>query len=368
VQRLCDHGWGEYIHYGATTQDIIDTGMMLGVKETYAIVQRDLEEVESALLDLVERNASVVMVGRTHGQQALPITFGYKAAVWLREISRHIERWMTSQPRVLVGVLAGGVGTYSGFGALGFEIERRVMEKLGLGQSDIAWHTARDRFAEFVCLEAMIAGTLGKIGNMIAEMQKPEFGEISEPYKMGMVGSSTMPHKRNPDRSEALNGLSKLIRSRAAVMLESIVAEHERDGMSWKPEWVTIPEASLYLSASLDKAKAILKGLQVHPERMQANLQLLKGLILSEAAMFAIGQRVGKQTAHEVVYEAAARVYSEGISFKECLLTAPQLHGEFTEQELDTLLQPDKYIGLSVEIAKRAVDRTRSERAARHPV
>ncbi len=365
VQKLCERGMGEFIHYGATTQDITDTGMVLGVKETYTIIRRDLEEIESALLDLAERNAGVVMAGRTHGQQGLPITFGYKAAVWLREISRNIERLIASQPRVLVGNLTGGVGTYSGFGALGFEIERRVMEKLGLGQCDIAWHTARDRFAEFVCLEAMIASAIGKIGNMVYELQKTEVGEVSEPFAMGMVGSSTMPHKRNPERSESLNGLSKLVRSRAAVMLESLVAEHERDGAAWKPEWVTIPEASLYLSAGLNKAKVILKGLVVNPERMSANLQLLKGLLLSEAAMFALGQRVGKQTAHEVVYEAAARVYSEGITFKECLLTAPQLRGQFTEQEVDALLRPEKYVGLSEEIVKRAVEQTRRERAAR---
>ena len=365
VQRLCDDGWGEYIHYGATTQDITDTGMMLGIKASYAIILRDLSGIEETLMELAERHISTVMPGRTHGQHALPATFGFKAAVWLREVSRNISRFAQSRERVLVGNLCGGVGTYSGFGSLGMEIDRRVMNKLGLGTADIAWHTSRDRLAEFACLMAMVGCTLGKIGNEVYELQKTEIAELKEPFVMGQVGSSTMPHKRNPEIAEAVHGLSKLVRYRAAMMLESLVGEHERDGAAWKPEWVTIPEACLYLSAVLSKSALILNGLEVDKQRMRSNLDMLKGLIMSEAAMFVLGQRLGKQTAHTAVYEASISSHSEGISFRDSLLKHSAIRGKVTAEELDDMLRPEKYVGLAEPIVERAVEQTRRERAER---
>lgn len=365
VQAICENSLGEYIHLGATTQDITDTGMVLGLKKSHTIIIEDLEAIEAALINLAIEHKHTPMVGRTHGQQALPMTFGIKAAVWLREISRHLERLAQCQQRVFVGNLAGGVGSYASFKGLGMEIERRVMEKLGLGLSDAPWHVARDRFAEYCNILAMIATTIGKIGNEIYVLQKTEIRELQEPFQPSQVGSSTMPHKRNPEIAEALNGLSKIVRHLAGLVMEAMFAEHERDGAAWKPEWVAVPEVCIYTAAILDKAKYILENLVVNREQMLKNLNLLGGLILSENVMLALGKKLGKQSAHKIVYDIASRFYDEGVGFKEALLQNKLVADNFTAQEIETLLDATAYVGEAEGIVERAVSLTKKEYASR---
>lgn len=365
VQALCRDGLGEYIHLGATTQDITDTGMMLGLKRADAIIVRDLEAIETALAALAERHRLTPMAGRTHGQQALPITFGMKAAVWLREVSRHLERLAACRERVFVGNLAGGVGSYASFDGKGREIETKVLAKIGLGVPDAPWHVARDRFAEYCGILAMVATTVGKIGNEIYELQKMEIGELQEPFAPGQVGSSTMPHKRNPEVAEALNGLSKIVRHLAGLTVEGMLAEHERDGAAWKPEWVAVPEICLYTGAILDKGKYMTANLVVREDKMLANLNLTGGLLLSENVMLLLGRKLGKQSAHSIVYELAGRVYDEGVSFKAALLANPQVAASFSEAEIDAMLDATRYLGDADGIVDRALAQTKAEYARR---
>lgn len=361
VQAICENNLGEYLHIGPTTQDITDTAMVMGLKETHAIIVKDLEAIEAALIKLAMEHKNTPMAGRTHGQQALPVTFGIKASVWLREVSRHLERLAQCQQRVFVGNLSGGVGSYASFKGRGMEIEKRVMEKVGLGLSDAPWHVARDRFVEYCDILAMVATTIGKIGNEIYVLQKTEIKEVQEPFQPGQVGSSTMPHKRNPEIAEALNGLSKIVRHLAGMVMETMFAEHERDGAAWKPEWVAIPEVCIYTGAILDKAKYVLENLVVNKEQMLKNLNMQGGLILSENIMILLGQKLGKLSAHEIVYNIAGRFYDEGLSFKEALLQNKLVSDNFSEQEIDTMLDGSAYVGESEAIVTRAVALSREE-------
>jgi adenylosuccinate lyase len=345
VQAICKDKLGEYIHLGATTQDITDTGMMLGLKQAHRVIVRDLEDIEASLMHLASEHKATPMAGRTHGQQALPIAFGQKAAVWLREVSRHLERLAQAEKRVFIGNLSGGVGSYASFAGQGMKIERMVMSRLGLNPSDAPWHVSRDRFAEYCHILAMAATTMGKIGNEIYVLQKPEIGELQEPYQPGQIGSSTMPHKRNPEIAEALNGLSKIVRHLSGLVLETMFTEHERDGAAWKPEWVAIPEICTYTHAILDKAKYVVGHLVVNKARMLKNLNMLGGLILSENVMLILGEKLGKQSAHTIVGDIAARFYDEGLTFKQALLQNPLVAEKFTEKEVDRMLDAAKYVG-----------------------
>lgn len=355
LQRHCDKGAGEFIHLGATTQDIIDTGFMISAKRAWDVVFRDLRAVEDALVALVDKHKDTVMAGRTHGQQALPITFGYKAAVWASEVRRHIERMKESRARVLVGQMSGAVGTMAGFGPQAMDMHDRVMARLGLGAPDISWHASRDRLVEIANILAMIAGTLGKIGNEVYSLQKTEVSELAEPFAMGMVGSSTMPHKRNPGASEGMNTLSKVVKANLMLMHEALFQEHERDGAFWKVEWIGMPEAFILTGAALAKAKHVIGGLVVNAEQMQKNLGILRGLLLSEAVMLELGEKLGKQTAHEVVYEISMKTFEQGGSFKEYLLEDERVRGHFDGEQLDRVLDPSRYTGLSRQLAERVV-------------
>jgi len=362
LQSLCQGNAGEFVHYGATTQDITDTGLALELKDVWQVVYRELRDIEDALLSLAAAHRETVMVGRTHGQPALPTTFGLKVAVWAREIRRHIERLKECRSRVLVGQLAGGVGTLAAWGDKGLEVQKRTLERLGLGIPDVVWHTARDALAEFMHLLAMAAMTCAKMGNEIYALQRPEVGELEEPFIPGRIGSSTMPHKRNPEASEHLVTISKVVRYNAAMLTEGMLQEHERDGRAWKAEWVAVPEACIAMGALLKLTKTLLQGLVVKPQAMARNLDLGKGLILSEAIMLALGEKVGKQTAHALVYQAAMRAYEEGLPLKQALLETPAIAAHLTADELDRLLDYRRYIGLAPQLVDEVVRRTREER------
>lgn len=355
LQKVCNKDYGEYVHWGATTQDIMDTGMMLQIKAAGEIIFLDLRTVEQILKNLAQKQRGTIMAGRTHGQHALPLTFGFKVAVWLAEVRRHLQRWEQSRARILVGNLSGAVGTHAAMGAWGLEVQKRVMAELGLGEPEITWHPARDRLAEFVSLLAGICATLGKIAKEIINLQKTEVSELAEPFVMGKVGSSTMPQKRNPHLCEAILALSKIVRYQAALALEGMVQEHERDMASWMAEWEIVPQACLYTSGVLKHSVVILQDLVVNEKRMRTNLDLLQGLIMAEPVMFALAEKVGHQKAHRLIYEIAMKAFAEGQTFKDCLLADERVNKYFSPQRIDELLNPEKYTGLCAEIVDKII-------------
>jgi adenylosuccinate lyase len=355
VEKLCQDGHGEYIHFGPTTQDVLDTGAVLQIREAHAIYLRDLKAIGRALRSLAEAHKATPMAGRSHGVQALPITFGHKAAIWLSETGRHYERLRGLESRVFVGGMAGAVGTQASYGPQAFELERRLMQRLNLGVADINWQPARDRFAEYVCVLALVGQTLGKIANEIINLEHTEVGELCEPFSAGKLGSSTMPHKRNPSTCEAAVGVSRALRYNAAFMLECMVIEHERDGSAWRGEWKALPESCLMAGGLLAMMKSVLSGLHVDAGRMRRNLDLLGGFLLSERVMFALSDKVGKQTAHELVYEASMRGIESGVSFEQALMQDRRVAAALGPDELRRALDPTTYVGLAPQIVDRVL-------------
>lgn len=345
LQARCAKENGEWVHYGATTQDVVDTGVALQLKEFHAVVLRDMKAVGNELVRLSTTYRDTPMAGRTHGVQALPITFGHKCALWLDELGRHHDRLKEAEPRVLVGMVAGAVGSQASLGPQAEEVERRTLAKLGLGTPAISWAPARDRFTEYALLLAMIGATLSKIGNELFNMQRNEFSEIEEAFSAGKLGSSTMPHKRNPTSAENLAGLSRPLRYNAAMMIEGMVQEGERDGIAWKMEWKALPECCLIAGAMLFQAKNLLAGLKVNADTMAANLDKMRGYLLSEHVMLELGERVGKQTAHEWIYEASMHGITNKLDFAEAMRGHKDLAAVLGEAEIARLTDPAGYLG-----------------------
>ena len=345
LQAACSKENGEWVHYGATTQDVVDTGVALQLKEFHAVAMRDIKAVGQELARLAVANRDVPMAGRTHGVQALPITFGHKCALWLDELGRHHERLVQAEPRVLVGMLAGAVGSQASLGARAIELEERMLRKLGLGVPTISWAPARDRFTEYANLLAMIGSTLSKIGNELFNMQRNEFGEVEEGFSDGKLGSSTMPHKRNPTSAENLAGLSRPLRYNAAMMVEGMVQEGERDGIAWKMEWKALPECCLIAGAMLFQARNLLAGLKVNADVMAANLDKMRGYLLSERVMLELSERVGKQTAHEWIYEASMHGITSKLGFADAMRQHKGLGELLSEAEIQDLTTPSAYLG-----------------------
>lgn len=357
LQALCGPEAGEYVHFGATTQDIVDTGTMLQLKEAHAIIVRDLRAVARQLARLAREYRDTPIAGRSHGMQGLPTTFGFKIAVLLSEVLRHLDRLKEAEARVFTGVIGGAVGTYAAFGPLGPEVEELALRKLGLDAPDICWHSSRDRQAEYIGILGMISATLGKLGNEFYNLMRTEIDELEEPFTSGKIGSSTMPHKRNPAALEGIASLSKPVRYNVALAQEAMIVEHERDAMSWRGEWIALPETCIYLSAQLASTKAVLEGLVVKPENMRRNLDRLGGLLLSERVMFALADRLGKQTAHHVIYELSMKAVEENKPFKDVLLADKRVAEALDEKTLEELLDPAAYLGSAPRIVDRVLAR-----------
>jgi adenylosuccinate lyase len=360
VEKLCKDGHGEYIHFGPTTQDVLDTAVVLQMKDAHVIYLRDMRAIGQALYRLAEAHRATPMAGRSHGVQALPITFGHKAAIWLSEMGRNYERLRQAEPRVFVGGMVGAVGTQASYGPRARELEQRLMKRLGLGVADINWQPARDRFAEYVCVLAVMGQTLGKIANEIVNLEHTEVGELYEPFSEGKVGSSTMPHKRNPSSCEAAVGVSRALRYNAALMLECMIIEHERDGSSWRAEWKALPESCLMAGGLLAMMRYVLSGLTVDTKRMRENLDMLGGFLLSERVMFELSEKVGKQTAHELVYEASMHGIEHGGSFEEALMRDKRVAAALAPAELRKVLDPATYVGLAPQIVDDVLAQTRA--------
>lgn len=367
LQRELGPDGAEWVYHGATVQDVSDTWTGLAMQRMLAIARRDLGAIEDTLLALADEHRDTLMLGRTHGQPGLPITFGFKAAVWAAEIARHLERLAQAEPRLAVGQLAGAVGTQSSWGDRGPELQRRLMARLGLGVPDASWLTARDRVAEYMTLLALVTGTLAKIGNEVYNLQRAEIGELSEAAEAGVVGSITMPQKRNPERSEHLWTLARVVRAGAGLALEGLVGEHERDGAAWKTEWAFIPQASSAAATALASAAELLAGLQVDAGRMRANLDAQGGHVLAEPVMLALAARIGKRRAHELVHRVAALERRPGRSLAEAVTGDPEIAAHLSPDALAELMRPE----LSLGAAGAAIDdvraRARERRGAARP-
>ena len=355
-KKVLDNNAGEFVHYGATSQDIVDNGMILQIKEAYAEIYKQVEEVEKLAAGISEKHKDLVMAGRTHVIQALPITFGFKTAVWTAELGRHLQRMRECKERILIGQFSGAVGTLASQEELGLEVQKIMMEDLGLNVPVISWHTARDHIAEFISLLALIAGTIGKITHEIFSLQRTEIGEIEEPFFMGKVGSSTMPHKRNPQVCENVIALCRNVRGLAPLAVEAMICENERDWGCLLSEWDFVPKACHMMGAALEKTADILNNLIVYPDRMEENLFKLKGMLLSEAAMMHLGEKVGRLTAHEIVYETCMKAFVENKTMKEALLENELVSKHFNGEEIDEFLEPHKYTGLSAEFVDRVIE------------
>lgn len=350
---------GGYVHWGATTQDIMDTAVMLQCKAGVELLSAQLDVVRRALARLAAEHIDTVAAGRTHLQHALPVTFGYRCAVWLSALDRHAERLQQARERDLMVQFGGAAGTLAslGEGPEGLAVRAGLAAELGLRDPEITWHVARDGLAELVSLFANIGGSLGKIAWDVMMMCSSEYGELAEPFVTGRGASSTMPQKRNPISSELMLAAGKLLREKSSVMLDALMQDFERATGPWHLEWATIPEAFLLLASSLHQAEFMLSGLEVDVDRMYQNTQLTHGLIVAEAVMMAIAPVLGRQEAHEVIYEACrAAIESKG-ELKAELLKHEDLVRQLGADRIAELCEPAGYLGSAKAMTRQVVDR-----------
>jgi 3-carboxy-cis,cis-muconate cycloisomerase len=346
---------GRYVHWGATTQDIMDTAVVLQLRDGLRIVEDDITALRGILADLSKKYRDTPMAGRTHLQQALPVTFGYKTAIWLAAFDRHAARLAELKPRVLVGQFAGAAGTLASLGDKGFEVQAALCEELGLGVPVSTWHVARDGLAEAVNFLALVTGTLGKIALDIMIMASTEFGEVYEPFVKGRGASSTMPQKRNPISSELMLAAAKAVRQHAGLMLDAMVQDFERATGPWHAEWMAIPESFVLTSGALRQARFALGGLIVDEKRMADNLDISRGLIVAEAVMMGLAPAIGRQEAHDVVYDACRVANDKGLTLAEALAADQRVASRIDRATIDRLTAPKNYLGLAPEMVDRVL-------------
>lgn len=352
---------GGFVHWGATTQDIMDTANVLQIRAALEIVARDLREVRDILKAMAKKYRDTPMAGRTHLQQALPVTFGYKAAVWLSSIDRHIERVDQALPRILLGEFSGAAGTLASVGEGGLEMQKVFCEELGLHQPSITWHVARDGIAEAVTLLGLITGTLGKIATDVMLLSSSEFGEVAEPFVPGRGASSTMPQKRNAISSELMLAAAKAVRQHVATMLDGMIHDLERATGPWHLEWVSLPESFLLTASSLANAKFMLAGLVVNEQRMLDNLGLTRGLIVAEAVMMAAAPKLGRQHAHDVVYDACRKAIEGGGTLADILAEVPEIVAALGGKDnIRKHCDPANYLGLCGPMVDRVLSLSKS--------
>jgi 3-carboxy-cis,cis-muconate cycloisomerase len=359
LSAMCGEA-GRYVHWGATTQDIMDTAVILQCKDGVGLISTQLNSVRACLSRLARRHADTVTAGRTHLQHALPVTFGYRAAVWLSSLNRHAERLTQAAQRALMVQFGGAAGTLASLGpeADCLRIRAAYAAELGLRDPEITWHVARDGLAELTSVLAAIGGSLGKIATDVMLMASSEFGEVSEPYVEGRGASSTMPQKRNPISSELMLAAAKMLRERASLMTDAMIQDFERATGPWHLEWSAVPESFLLASSALAQAGFMLDGLNVDPRRMEDNLHLTGGLIVAEAVMMGLAPTIGRQPAHDLVYEACTIAIERKRSLCEVLLEHPGCVDLLGEQGIRKLTDPRAYTGAARAMALAVADET----------
>jgi 3-carboxy-cis,cis-muconate cycloisomerase len=357
LNALCRDKLGEYCHWGATTQDITDTATVLQIREALAIVEDDLAAISAGLADLARRHRDTPMIGRSNLQQAVPVTFGYKMAGLLSAVERHRERLDQLRPRVLVGEFAGAAGTLASIERGAMETQEGLMAELDLGQPVIAWHTIRDTIAEVGCFLGLVGGTLGKLSMDVKLMMQTEVGEVYEPYAHGRGSSSTMPQKRNPISSCYIHAGISVVRQHAAALMDAMVADHERSTGPWEIEWIALPESFCLLAGALKQARAVVSGLEVDAERMRANLDMTNGLVMSEAVMMGLGPYLGREYAHDLVYDICREALRQNRPLLDLLAETPDIAKHLKREELAKLCDPANYLGQSGVMVDRVLSR-----------
>jgi adenylosuccinate lyase len=359
---------GAYVHLGATSSDILDTATALQLKEALNLIEERLNHLERVLIKRADQYKKAMMMGRTHGQHALPITLGFKFAVWMREATRHLQRLQECRERLIVGKMSGAVGTQAGFGSHALKIQELVMKRLGVKPAEISTQIVqRDRYAEFIGILSIVASTLAKIATEIRELQRPEIGEVFEPFERErQVGSSTMPHKRNPMVCERVCGLAKIMRSLVTPSLENVSTWHERDLTQSSAERFIIPEACILTDYMLVLVTNVLTGLLVDEQRMLKNMELTQGRMMSEAVMLALSRKgMDRQEAHELVRGLALKSDVEKRPFKEILVENGTVQKMLNGREVDEALDPQNYLGTAIKQVGLVVKMTKRERKAR---
>ncbi len=359
---------GAYVHLGATSYDIVDTAVALQLREALGLIEERLNNFERILMEKSLQYKNTLMMGRTHGQHALPITLGFKFAVWMREISRHIQRLRQCKDRVLVGKMTGAVGVQAGLGLHAMKIQELVMQRLGIKHADVSTQIVqRDRHAELVCLLAIIASTLDNFATEIRQLQRPEIGELFEAFETKKrVGSSTMPHKRDPETCETICGLAKIARSLVIPALENVKTWHERDMTQSSAERFTIPETCVIVDHILFLISNVVANLYVDEQRMLKNIELTQGRAMSEAVMIGLTRKgMSRQEAHELLRKLTIKSKMEEKHFREILLADKVVCEKLSEKEVDDALNPRNYLGTALEQVHLMVKKAREEREAR---
>jgi 3-carboxy-cis,cis-muconate cycloisomerase len=352
---LCWDGLGEWCHWGATTQDITDTATILQIREGLDLVEADIVGIADALAGLARRYRDTPMAGRSNLQQAVPITFGYKCATWLAAFERHRQRLAELRPRVLVGEFGGAAGTLSSLGTRGLDVQAGLMKELGLGQPEIAWHTVRDRVAEVGCFLGLVTGVCGKIAFDVKLMMQTEVEEVYEPFHEGRGSSSTMPQKRNPISSVYITATTSLVRQLVAALLDAMVEDHERATGPWEIEWIAVPEVFSLAAGALAQTRFMVSGLVVDEKKMRANLDITRGLIVSEAVMMGLGPHIGRQYAHDLVYDICRQVVATGRTLLDLLAENKEVAKHLDRTALEKLCDPANYLGQAGEMVDRVL-------------
>ncbi|RMR58548.1 3-carboxy-cis,cis-muconate cycloisomerase [Pseudomonas syringae pv. actinidiae] len=344
-----------YVHMGATSQDVMDSGLILQLRRAIVLLEHDLARLADAMAEQAQRHAGTPLAGRTWLQQATPVTLGMKIAGWLGAVTRHRQRLNEIKPRLLCLQFGGASGSLAALGDQAFSVAEALAGELQLALPEQPWHTQRDRLVEFAGLLGLIAGSLGKLGRDVSLLMQTEVGEVFEPSAPGKGGSSTMPHKRNPVGAAVMISTATRAPGLVATMFAAMPQEHERSLGLWHAEWETLPELCCLVSGSLQQALQVLPGLQVDAERMAINLQSTKGLVLAEAVSIALAQRIGRDAAHHLVEQCCRRAVEQGALLRQVLGETPQVSEQFSSDELDRLLDPAHYLGQARQWVERAV-------------
>ena len=359
LDRICDGDTGGYIHWGATTQNITQTGKLLNVRRAHGVFLSQIAELLTLLADLAESTKDAALPGRTHGQHAVPATYGYKVSVWIDELCRHVERMRGCESRVFVAMLGGGAGTLGSLGEIGLEIQDGIAQRLGMGSMSNPSRTTGDHLVEYITILALLAATCSKVGREVYTQMKQEFGEVEEPVPEGTVGSSTMPQKRNPKLAQDVVAGAAQVRALVPLALEAMQTEHEADRTTSVMMDKALNEACILTGDILQRMVNLFAGIRVFPERMRENLDLSGGLIMSEAIMLELGRQIGRQQAHDAVYEAAQASFIEGRQFAECLAEEPDVSARMTPEQIQALLDPTAYTGACRLFAERGAAQAR---------
>ena len=347
LNALCRDKLGEYCHWGATTQDITDTATVLQIREGLVLVDDELGAIAAAMAKLAREHRDTPIIGRSNLQQAIPVTFGYKMAGLLSAIQRHRERIAQLRERVLVGEFAGAAGTLASLQTGAMETQAGLCAELGLKQPVIAWHTIRDNIAEVGAVLGLIGGTLGKLSMDVKLMMQTEVGEVFEPYHHGRGSSSTMPQKRNPISSAYIHGAISVLRQHAAALMDAMVADHERSTGPWQIEWIVLPEAFCLLAGALKQSRVIVEGLEVDPVAMRRNIDMTHGLVMSEAVMMGLGPYIGREVAHDLVYDICREALKQQRPLLDLLCENAQIMKHVTRAQLAAMCDPANYLGQS---------------------